>query len=64
MLSVGDDYYEDLTAETTVKILEAFKRGERPLPGPQNGRKTCEPSGGKTTLTEEPVPWMRQDGQL
>jgi len=55
MLSVGDDYYEDLTPETTNQILDAFKRGEKPKPGPQDGkRKTCEGPDGKTTLLETP----------
>ena len=34
------------------KVLEALQRGERPTPGPQNGRKNAMPLGGKTTLTE------------
>jgi NADH dehydrogenase (ubiquinone) flavoprotein 2 len=56
VMSVGDDYYEDLTPETTVKVLEAFKRGEKPKYGPQNGRKTCEGPMGKTSLFSDPVP--------
>jgi len=56
MLSVGDDYYEDLTEETTNKILDAFKRGEKPPAGPQNGkRKYSEGPMGKTTLKEPPM---------
>jgi NADH-quinone oxidoreductase subunit E len=50
MMQIGDDYYEDLDAETTKRVLEAFKRGETPKPGPQNGRATSEPSGGRKTL--------------
>jgi NADH dehydrogenase (ubiquinone) flavoprotein 2 len=57
VLSVGWDYFEDLTPETTRKVLEAFKRGEVPARGPQtNGRKTCEGPKQKTSLTSEPVP--------
>jgi len=52
MIQVGDDYYEDLDAESTRKILQAFRRGEIPAPGPQNGRKGSEPKGGPTTLTD------------
>jgi NADH-quinone oxidoreductase subunit E len=50
MMQVGDDYYEDLDAESTVKVLEALARGETPKPGPQNGRQTSAPAGGLTTL--------------
>ncbi|KAJ9101923.1 NADH:ubiquinone oxidoreductase 24 [Naganishia cerealis] len=54
MMAVGDDYYEDLTPETTIKILNAFAAGEKPKPGPQSGRRTSENSAGLTTLTSEP----------
>jgi len=50
MMQIGDDYYEDLDAETTKRVLEALKRGEKPKPGPQNGRATSEPIGGRQTL--------------
>ena len=50
MMQVGDDYYEDLTQETTEAILDALARGEKPKPGPQNGRRSSEPAGGPTTL--------------
>jgi NADH-quinone oxidoreductase subunit E len=52
VLWVDDDFYEDLDYEKTKAILEALKRGERPKPGPQNGRTASMPLGGKTTLTE------------
>lgn len=52
VLWVDDDFYEDLDYEKAKAILEALKRGERPQPGPQNGRKASMPLGGKTTLTE------------
>ena len=51
MLQIGDDYYEDLDADSTVKLIDALARGETPKPGPQNGRQTSEPIGGPTTLT-------------
>lgn len=51
MLQYGDDYFEDLDEESTGRILEALKRGEKPKPGPQNGRLSSEPLGGATTLT-------------
>ncbi|CUW40654.1 NADH dehydrogenase I chain E [Magnetospirillum sp. XM-1] len=52
MMQINDDYYEDLTAETTKAVLEALKRGETPKPGPQNGRQFSCPAGGPTSLTE------------
>jgi NADH dehydrogenase (ubiquinone) flavoprotein 2 len=48
-MQIGDDFYEDLTPETTVKILDALARGEKPKPGPQSGRYTSENAAGLTT---------------
>jgi len=52
MMQIGKDFYEDLDGPTTEKILEAFRRGETPKPGPQNGRHTSEPLGGALTLKD------------
>lgn len=52
MMQIGDDFYEDLTAETTEKVLDALARGEKPTVGPQNGRIRSCPAGGPTTLTQ------------
>jgi NADH dehydrogenase (ubiquinone) flavoprotein 2 len=52
MLQANDDYYEDLTPETTECLLDALARGETPKPGPQAGRHTSEPAGGPTTLAD------------
>ena len=52
MLQIGSDFYEDLDGPTTEKLLEAFRRGETPKPGPQNSRFSSEPLGGATTLKE------------
>lgn len=49
MMQVGDDFYEDLTPETTKALLEAMARGEKPKPGPQTGRRTSENSAGLTS---------------
>ncbi|RHZ75802.1 hypothetical protein Glove_209g175 [Diversispora epigaea] len=54
VLAINDDYYEDLTPETTKEILDSLKSGKIPKPGPQSGRHTCEPPGGLTTLTSQP----------
>jgi NADH-quinone oxidoreductase subunit E len=52
MLQIGKDFYEDLDGPATERILEAFRRGQTPQPGPQNGRRSSEPAGGATTLKE------------
>ena len=52
MMQINDDYYEDLDADSTKAVLEAFKRGETPKPGSQNGRQFSCPAGGPTSLTE------------
>lgn len=54
MMQINDDYYEDLSAESVKAILDALKRGEKPKSGPQNGRRSSEPLGGATSLTEIP----------
>jgi NADH dehydrogenase (ubiquinone) flavoprotein 2 len=69
MMAVGDDFYvnietlllstqltflqEDLTPESTKKILDAFASGKKPKAGPQSGRHTSENSAGLTTLTSK-----------
>jgi NADH-quinone oxidoreductase subunit E len=52
IMQVGDDYYEDLTPETTVKVLDALAKGEKPRPGNQSKRLTSSPEGGFTTLVD------------
>ena len=42
---------EDLTPQTTKKVLDAFKNGQKPKAGPQSGRQTSENSAGLTSLT-------------
>jgi NADH-quinone oxidoreductase subunit E len=51
ILQIDDDYYEDLDYESTVKLLEAFKRGERPRSGSAIGRQASAPAGEQTVLT-------------
>ena len=50
MMQIGDDYYEDLDAESTKAILGALKGGQTPKPGSQSGRHSSEPAGGLTCL--------------
>jgi NADH-quinone oxidoreductase subunit E len=52
MVQIGYDYYEDLTAENFARILDEFRAGRTPPPGPQNGRSCSEPLGGGETLTD------------
>lgn len=52
VFQVYKDYYEDLTAESARKLIEAFRRGEQPKPGSQTGRVTSEPATGQNTLTD------------
>ncbi|KAI8322129.1 NADH dehydrogenase flavoprotein 2 [Martensiomyces pterosporus] len=54
VISVNDDYFEDLTPETTVKLLDDLKAGRPVTRGPTSGRKNCEPLGSQTTLTTPP----------
>ena len=50
MIQINDDVYEDLDAGSTKRVLEALKRGEKPKPGSQAGRRSSEPATGLTTL--------------
>lgn len=59
MVQINDEYYEDLTPETTKQLLTALKESlndasKAPKPGPVSGRDTCENSAGLTNLTSEP----------
>jgi len=50
VVQIGADYFEDLTAESFEKILDAFAAGRSPKPGPQIDRQLSAPVGGPTTL--------------
>ena len=56
VMQINDDFYEDLTPESTVKILDALEKGQRPKPGPQAGRKTSENAAGLTACVLVPAP--------
>jgi NADH-quinone oxidoreductase subunit E len=58
VLQVNDDFYEDMDAELTVKLLESLKSGVQPPFGSMTGRKHSAPEGGPETLTtlEFPAP--------
>jgi len=53
VVQINDDFYEDLDAASTRRVLDAFRRGEVPRPGPQIDRQTSAPVGGPTTLKGE-----------
>jgi NADH-quinone oxidoreductase subunit E len=50
MVLIGQDTYEDLTAETFEKVLDGIAAGKPPKPGPQIDRQFSAPVGGPTTL--------------
>lgn len=55
MVQMNDDYYECLTKETTIALLDACKKGAPPKMGrwgslPMNGQVSCEGPLGKSSL--------------
>jgi len=61
MVQLNDDYYECLTNDTMVQLLESCKAGNPPKMGkwgslPMNGQVSCEGPLGKTSLFAEPLP--------
>ncbi|HXS06469.1 MAG TPA: NADH-quinone oxidoreductase subunit NuoE [Rhizomicrobium sp.] len=52
MLQIDRDFYEDLDGPKTEKLLEDFRAGRAVKPGPQNERRSSEPQGGASTLTD------------
>lgn len=59
---IGDDYYEDLNADSMGRIIDALKRGEKVKHGPQNGRLNAAPLTARASLTEDPTkPIPKQD---
>jgi len=55
MMQINDDYYEDLTHETAIKILDDLKAGQHPKTNSQKGRRVAEPFGERTSLKELPM---------
>jgi len=54
ILQVDDDYYEDMDYDSTVRLIEALRRDEKPAPGSVIGRQTSAPVGGPQTLLDVP----------
>lgn len=55
IVQVNDDFFEDLDAESVVKLLKSLQAGEYPEPGPQIDRQGSAPVGGPLTLTSDDV---------
>ena len=52
MVAINDYYYEDLTPETLLTILDDFAVGKSPAPGSYIGRQGAAPQGGPLTLLD------------
>merc|ERR1711957_777611 len=52
MMQVNNEwFYEDLTADSIVNVIEKFRNGEEIAPGPQTPlRKNCEGPEGRSVL--------------
>ena len=48
---IDDDYYEDVDPDSARKLIQAFRRGEKPEAGSLIDRQKSGPAGGMTTLT-------------
>jgi len=56
------NFYEDLTCEKAIEIIEMLRRGEKPVVGSQTGRQWSAGIQGKTTLQfngKPPGPYCR-----
>jgi len=61
MIQVNDFFFEDLTPENTVTLLDDLKEGRPVKIGPQNGRKNSLGPMGRTSLEGEPSgPYCRE----
>ena len=52
MAQINDDYYEDLTPENTVALLQALADGKPVKVGSQTGRRGSQAASGPTSLHE------------
>ena len=55
MVQINDDYYEDLTPESLMDVLDALAAGRDPKVGSQSGRQGSAPEGGPQTLLDSPA---------
>ena len=54
MIQINDMFFEDLTPENTVKLLDDLASGTPVTVGPQNGRINSLGPMGRTSLIEPP----------
>src|SRR3546814_16752274 len=54
MVQINDHYYEDLTPERMVEMIDALRAGEEVKVGSQTGRLASAPEGGPQTLLDLP----------
>jgi len=50
IIQINDDYFEDLDANKTEKIINQIQNEEVPKPGSYRGRKNSEPENNRKTL--------------
>jgi NADH-quinone oxidoreductase subunit E len=55
LVQIGDDTYEDLTAESLTKLIDDIAAGRPIKPGTQIDRQNSAPVGGPTTLTDASI---------
>jgi Thioredoxin-like [2Fe-2S] ferredoxin len=60
MVQINDDYYEDLTPQRLIEIIDDLKAGRDVPVGSQAGRQGSAPVGGAKTLTAVPPPGARK----
>jgi NADH-quinone oxidoreductase E subunit len=61
LMQINDDFYEDLDAGSTQNVLNQLKQGQNPKTNSQIGRRSCEPVGGLSSLSE--FPWNKAGGE-
>jgi len=54
MVQINDMFFENLTPENTIALLDNLKEGRPVKIGPQNGLTNSEGPMGRTSLTEPP----------
>ena len=47
MVQINDDYYEDLTPQSFIEVLERLRAGKQPRAGSQAGRRGSEPAASR-----------------
>jgi NADH-quinone oxidoreductase subunit E len=52
MMQINDDFFEDLDASSTAKILDELAADRKPITGSQIARQGSAPMGGRKTLLE------------